>query len=380
VWLCAYHGYVYAFELHSKKHSSERSAEPKPHINESQWLEAFQASNRDGRAPPKTPPGGHRLAETQALVYRFAQGLPQGYSWLLLLDNLFVNQPLLALLRKDLGIGAMGTTRKNARGIPWQLLEKRDTVKHTWGSTTPMIVGEVLMALWQDNAPLVFMTTARSLENGDDLVAVDRRRPAITTANRSIIEPVFGSLPRKQLPIPRAINDYNHGMNGGDVANQLRVTYDPQRREQRTWRALFQFFFKTSLVNAYLLHHWQKFGPPNDESEEAAEARDHQPRHRMFREALIEACWSYTGLVGPTAPSAINHDWQKLDTRSRSCILCRSRGGTNTLKMKAKKRNVLGQVSENIIGRPSRTSWGCKQCQVALCKEGDCWGAYHNKQ
>jgi hypothetical protein len=25
----------------------------------------------------------------------------------------------------------MGITRKNARGIPWQLLEKRDTVKHT---------------------------------------------------------------------------------------------------------------------------------------------------------------------------------------------------------------------------------------------------------
>jgi hypothetical protein len=243
-----------------------------------------------------------------------------------------------------------------------------------------MIVGEVLMALWQDNAPLVFMTTAHSLENGDDLVAVDRRRPAITTANRSIIEPVFGSLPRKQLPIPRAINDYNHGMNGGDVANQLRVTYDPQRREQRTWRALFQFFFKTSVVNAYLLHHWQEFGPPNDESEEAAEARDYQPRHRMFREALIEACWSYTDLVGPTAPSAINHDWQKLNIRSRSCIICRSRGGTNTLKMKAKRRNVLGQVSENIIGRPSRTSWGCKQCQVALCKEGDCWGAYHNKE
>jgi hypothetical protein len=32
VWLCAYHGYVYAFELHSKKHSSERSLEPKPRL------------------------------------------------------------------------------------------------------------------------------------------------------------------------------------------------------------------------------------------------------------------------------------------------------------------------------------------------------------
>jgi hypothetical protein len=78
------------------------------------------------------------------------------------------------------------------------------------------------------------MITAHSLENGDNLVAVNRRRPAITTANRSIIEPVFGSLPRKQLAILKTINDYNHGMNGGDVANQLRATYNPQRREQRT--------------------------------------------------------------------------------------------------------------------------------------------------
>jgi hypothetical protein len=54
-----------------------------------------------------------------------------------------------------------------------------------------MIVGEMLIALWQDNAPLVFMTTAHSLTNDDDLVLVNRRRPAITTANRSIIEPVF---------------------------------------------------------------------------------------------------------------------------------------------------------------------------------------------
>jgi hypothetical protein len=68
--------------------------------------------------------GGHRLAEIQALYYRFANDLPREYSWILYLDNLFVNQPLLALLRKDLGVGAIDTTRKNARGIPKELLDK----------------------------------------------------------------------------------------------------------------------------------------------------------------------------------------------------------------------------------------------------------------
>jgi hypothetical protein len=82
-----------------------------------------------------------------------------------------------------------------------------------------MIVGEMFMTLWQDNAPLVFMTTAHSLKNDDNLVIINRRRPAITTANRSIIKPVFNNQPRKELAIPKAINDYNHGMNGGDVVN-----------------------------------------------------------------------------------------------------------------------------------------------------------------
>ena len=93
------------------------------------------------------PPGGHRLAETQALCYRFANDLPRGYSWILYLDNLFVNQPLLALLRKDLGVGAMGTTRKNARGIPKELLDKKEK-KYLWGSFYLMVVGEVLGSLW----------------------------------------------------------------------------------------------------------------------------------------------------------------------------------------------------------------------------------------
>jgi hypothetical protein len=41
IWLCAYYGYVYAFELHSKKYSFERSLEPKSRLTQSQFLETF---------------------------------------------------------------------------------------------------------------------------------------------------------------------------------------------------------------------------------------------------------------------------------------------------------------------------------------------------
>jgi hypothetical protein len=323
------------------------------------------------------PPGGHRLAETQALCYRFANDLPRGYSWILYLDNLFVNQPLLALLRKDLGVGAMGTTRKNAREIPKELLDKKEK-KHLWGSSYPIVVGEVLVSLWQDNAPLVFMTTAHSLDHPDDLVLVNRRRPTLNPTNRPIIEPVFGTQARKELLIPRPINDYNHHMGGGDEANQLRANYDLQRRNRRTWRPLFFFFLKTSIVNAYHLQQWGGC-PPNKHTDEGEDDPliGRRAAHRRFREDLIASLWSYAGETGPNAPLENTHEWVKQESRYKQCVQCRAEGRSRLPKGKAiYKRSPLGELSNN-QGAPSRSSWGCKQCDVVLCKAGGCWEEYH---
>ena len=117
MWIAAYHRYVFAFELYSAKASAEKSKEEHAMIPEKDWLEAFRAT-QPTKTPLKRPPGGRRLAGMQALVYRFAKDLPRGYSWTLYLDNPYINQPLLSLLRKDLAVGAMGTTRKNALRIP----------------------------------------------------------------------------------------------------------------------------------------------------------------------------------------------------------------------------------------------------------------------
>jgi len=40
------------------------------------------------------------------------------------------------------------------------------------------------------------------------------------------------------------------------------------------------------------------------------------------------------------------------------------------------KRSPLGEISGN-QGAPSRSSWGCKQCRVVLCRDGGCWEAFH---
>src|SRR2546421_3622178 len=60
------------------------------------------------------------MADTQALVLSLAKSLPNSnsaQSYILYLDNLFTNIPLVKAL-EQLGIGVMGTTRVNAKGLP----------------------------------------------------------------------------------------------------------------------------------------------------------------------------------------------------------------------------------------------------------------------
>jgi hypothetical protein len=69
-----------------------------------------------------------------------------------------------------------------------------------------------------------------------------------------------------------------------NITNQ----YDMQRRNRRTWRGLFDFFLKTSIVNAYLLSTWGGF-PPNENSNEEDSLSLKNKTYRKFREDLIES-------------------------------------------------------------------------------------------
>ena len=61
------------------------------------------------------------------------------------------------------------------------------------------------------------MTTAYNLI---DTIIQPRNRPSAISTSASITQPVFGPSPRKKLPILVAIDDYNHYMDGIDIANQ----------------------------------------------------------------------------------------------------------------------------------------------------------------
>jgi hypothetical protein len=59
----------------------------------------------------------------------------------------------------------------------------------------------------------------------NDFVARQRKRPAKTSTNDSIVRTVFKDDLIKKLLIPVFIDDYNHNIRGVDIANQLQEAY-----------------------------------------------------------------------------------------------------------------------------------------------------------
>ena len=61
--------------------------------------------------------------------------------------------------------------------------------------------------------------------NGKETVNRIRRRPAATSTSARTSRAVFGEDIVKELSIREFIDEYNHFMNGVDVADQLRSYY-----------------------------------------------------------------------------------------------------------------------------------------------------------
>ncbi len=201
------------------------------------------------------------------------------------------------------------------------------------------------------------MTTAYNLT---DTVIRARKRPSATSTSASITRSIFGDLSVKDLPIPTAINAYNHHMGGVDIANQYRAAFTTlQHQNYRYWKPLFYWLLDIALVNSYLLA--RAIHMPIIRN--SRRRRD----HRRFQEALAKALMTYH--------EAPEHNQIARPTRAY-CAYCRK----NQLNWKPKhQRQSFGTDITNIGGRfrGSCTRWGCDSCNIPLCKIGDCWRLWH---
>jgi hypothetical protein len=161
-------------------------------------------------------------------------------------DNLFLTTALAHTLLY-IGVGVMGTTRKNHREFPQRFIAaKLSNSQFAYGSCSTEVIDHCLCFLWQGNALVIGITTAfRMAEDPDCYIAKERKRPS----NNAVAAPVFGNESTKELPIPKAIDWYNSNHNLVDLADQLRGNFTCQWQwETRTWRPLAYWLIDVCLV------------------------------------------------------------------------------------------------------------------------------------
>lgn len=323
----------------------------------------------------KNGKGGNK---TQAVVIHLLDLLPPSLApYHVYLDNLFTSTKLLEMLRKK-GYTATGTCRTTS-GVLSELVELKKKDKGEgempWGTlyAMPTASNQVNQIGWKDNAFALIMST---YWEADTKVLRVRKRPKLSSSKAKTARLPFGDQSEKEMWIPEVYDAYNHNMGAVDVADQLQGHNQGLRRIRRGGgQAVDQFLLSTVLCNCYLLSlysNWDEIGHWNQDN---------------FRVKLVEALlvigtdgkvpckrlFPHTDSESFQVPLH-HHSHVKMPTR-KDCTACK--GGQHSDR--PLKRVALSEVASN-LGRSSnrRTShWGCKECKVALCREGSCFERYH---
>jgi hypothetical protein len=216
---------------------------------------------------------------------------------------------------------------------------------------------------------------------GQELIVRNRRRPKATSTAAKSVRAEFGDAVRKNLAIPCVIDEYNHRMGQVDLADQYRADNPGRRRIRRGgWHAIWKFIYNTALVNSYLLSSW--VGGRVTGSGIAKGQKEFREKliSQLFELARAEAPKQRRVVLyaNPLLSTATEQHIQVLRARKQDCKGCSLTGQVR----KPEKRKALGEISANQgpRKRPRSTIYGCKACDIPLCKEGPCWDEYHKNR
>lgn len=199
---------------------------------------------------PRTGKGGNK---TQAVALKLLERLPKK-SYHLWMDNLFISERFLELLRKR-GFGGIGTCRTNS-GVIQELLDikagdKNDTIP--WGTivSKPTKSGNICQTGWKDNA---FVLIQSNVLDGEGAIERKRKRPKETSSKAKTSRKKFGKHATKVLEILLLYDKYNYNMGAVDQHDNL-ATRNPGLRPIRRGghQAIEHWDLRVVLVNCYLL-------------------------------------------------------------------------------------------------------------------------------
>ena len=246
-------------------------------------------------------------------------------------------------------------------------------------------LSQVNQVAWRDNQIVLFLS---SVHDASETVTIVRRRLRNTNStSKKAARLVFGDAYEKELPIPVAIDEYNHHMGAVDIGDQYRASYDWTHRWCRgPWQPLgWGFLLGTVLVNCFLMASRSgKWTRPKDSHLEWRKTLVSQLFSRYSAEAQARQR-ARVGMFLDVKSHDVPYEGHKRGHRGvrAACEVCSTK--LNAAKKRARKAssNEAAEGSEirSSAAVPmkglSRTAYGCITCNVALCKSPLCWDMFH---
>ncbi|KAK3254785.1 hypothetical protein CYMTET_36015 [Cymbomonas tetramitiformis] len=166
------------------------------------------------------------------------------------MDNLFTSRRFIQWGYEEKVLMG-GVARATARGVPDSVVQTEARSK----AELERVVGTVKIARTEDfkivavsiydNKPVHFLSSIHNTE----VNMIETFRDVWDSSEQKKKEISFTRL--------NVIDDYNHNMNGVDIADQLREIYrfdGPWMRQRKWWWALFLWGIGVAVVNAYILY------------------------------------------------------------------------------------------------------------------------------
>ncbi|CAG8698995.1 19887_t:CDS:2 [Cetraspora pellucida] len=159
------------------------------------------------------------LNKTGSLVLYIVTQLPKRHAYNIYMDNYFISILLFYYLRTK-GYRACNTVRTNSSMFS-KILKFEKSIYLDWNILSGVVVNNVLVMLWVDNAN---------------------------------VQNIFGEASQKEILIPKIINDYNHFMGSVDTADQFRSYYNCQITSLCNWLPLMFWLIDMAIVNSYIIY------------------------------------------------------------------------------------------------------------------------------
>ena len=256
----------------------------------------------------------------------------------LFFDSFFTSLALVHKLQQE-KIFCCGTVRQNRKGMPKDIKKDKDMAR---GEINRRKSQGLHLVKWMDTKGVVLLSTIDSCVS---TVNVKRR--------------VKGQKEKVTVPHPIIVKAYNQGMKGTDVMDQLKVTYEVDRRYPRKfYLRLFFDLIDIGFVNAFIVY--TKLMEENfPHSRRLKTLKDFKPGVTMH-------------LIG-------SFSCRKRLKKSLSLRLpMQNSGEHHVTRVSVKERARRKLCTKRKID--SRTCIRCNSCNLYLCQTSkkDCFAEWHN--